>query len=100
MVHDGRLDEEDEEEAAAAGREGKADEGGGRTAGAEVHVAADLVLGTGPPKRTVFFSLSTRLECFCDGAAVGMAGFAAAALAQPLELEVAPCMPLKPGKLG
>lgn len=61
----------------------------------------DVVWGVGPPRRVLFLRRRTRLECFCVGARVlGNAGFVVAALAQPLELDVAPCMPLRPGRLG
>lgn len=94
---------EPEPEAPEDGRDGKAaaDARGALTAGRAVQDEGPLFdTGAGPPSRVLFFSLSTRLECFWDGAALGTAGFAVAALAQPLELEVAPCMPLRPGKLG
>lgn len=94
---------EDEEAFDDDGSEGNAaaDARGALAAGRAVHVDGPPPdTGAGPPRRVLFLSLSTRFECFCEGAAFGKAGFAVAALAQPLELEVAPCMPLRPGKLG
>lgn len=95
-------------EADAEGSEGKAEDavgGGGRIAGDETHPAEAAAprypyAGVGPPRRVLFLSLRTLLECFWDGAPPGCAGLAAEALAQPLELDVAPCMPLRPGRLG
>ena len=81
-------------------RDGKADEEGAEDAAAATQPDGLLVVGAGPANRVLFLSLKTRFECFCDGAAFGMAGFVVAAVAQPLELVVAPCMPLRPGRLG
>lgn len=68
------------------GREGKADEG--------------VEAVESPPSLVLFFNLSTLEENLWAGAPKGKAGLAAAALAHPLELDVAPRMPLNPGKLG
>ena len=54
----------------------------------------------GSPRRVLCFSFSTLLENRCVGAPPGCEGLAAEALAHPLELDVAPCMPLRPGRLG
>jgi hypothetical protein len=83
------------------GSEGKPAEAGGRidVEADATHVGCDLETGAGP-SLVLFFNLSTLFECFCAGAPVGRAGLAAPAVAHPLELEVAPCMPLSPGKLG
>lgn len=97
------------------GKEGKADEDdtGPRACAAAVEGEEEeeeeeavqlggflIVAGVGPPRRVLFLSFRTRWECFWAGAALGRPGFAVAALAHPLELDVAPCMPLRPGRLG
>lgn len=85
----------------AGGRVGNDAAGGGRTAGATVHPGGTLDdTGAGPASRVLFLSLRTRLECFWDGAPLGMAGLAEAADDQPLEEDVAPCMPDRPGREG
>jgi hypothetical protein len=95
--------EVEEEPRPDEGRDGNADEDacGALTAGRAVHDEGPPEdTGAGPPSLVLFLSLRTRFEYFCVTFAFGTAGLADAALAQPLELEVAPCMPLKPGKLG
>ena len=51
-------------------------------------------------RRVLFLSRSTRVECFCEGAAAGAVGDEVAAAAQPLEAVVAPCIPPRPGRDG
>jgi hypothetical protein len=95
--------ERDAEEFPEEGRDGNAleDGGGALTAGRPAHDDAPLEdTGAGPPSLVLFLSLRTRFEYFWVTLALGTAGLADAAPAQPLELEVAPCMPLNPGKLG
>lgn len=83
-----------------AGRAGKAEDGGGRTDDCGgVQVVDDPAL-LALPRRVLFFSRRTRVECFCDGAAAGAVGDAAAAAAHPLDEVVAPCMPPRPGSEG
>lgn len=100
-IHDGVDAPEDGADATrVGGREGKAAEGAARTDGLAVHPGGpEDATGAGPPSLVLFFNFRTLVECFC-AAAVGAAGFALAALAQPLSLVVAPSMPLSPGKLG
>jgi len=106
VLHEG-PDDDPPREAEDEGSDGKAEDavgGGGRIAGDEVHPAEAAArypdAGVGPPRRVLFLSLRTLFECFWEGAPPGWAGLAAEALAQPLELDVAPCMPLRPGRLG
>lgn len=114
-VHDGAeaaadtraaVDEDDDEE--GGGRDGNADADGAleddealedEAAGTQPGGPLN-VLGAGPPNRVLFFSFRTLVEFRCDGATMVKPVFAAAALAQPLELDVAPCMPPSPGRLG
>lgn len=69
--------------------------------------AEEGTLGPRPaalPRRVLFFSRKTRVECFCWAAALAgfcaVVGLAAAAFAQPLDEVVAPCMPPRPGREG
>lgn len=102
-VDEAHVERDDEDGAGAddaEGREGKADDDDGDDEDIQPGVTLTDAVGMGPPRRVLFLRRRTLLECFCAGAALGRPGFAAAAFAQPLELEVAPCMPLRPGRLG
>jgi hypothetical protein len=57
-------------------------------------------LGAGPPSRVLFLSFKTLFEFLCEGATTVKPALTAAALAHPLELDVAPCMPPRLGRLG
>lgn len=115
-VHDGadvaadtRAAVDDDEDDEGGGREGKADDDGALEEDEALEEEDDAgtqpggpldVLGAGPPNRVLFFSFRTLVEFRCPGATMVKPVFAAAALAQPLELDVAPCMPPSPGRLG
>jgi hypothetical protein len=97
------LELDAEDDLPVDGRDGnaEADADGGLTAGRADHDDGPLEeTGAGPPSLVLFFSLRTRFEYLLVAFAFGTAGLADAAEAQPLEPEVAPCMPLRPGKLG
>lgn len=108
-VHEGAeavVDARDDEDADGVGREGNADAAGALDEEDDDDDAATQpggpreAVGVGPPSRVLFLSFKTLFEFRCEGATSVNPALAAAALAQPLELEVAPCMPLRPGKLG
>ena len=94
--------EEDEPPAAEASEGNAAEEGALMLVGGAAQPGGPrwAVTGAGPPRRVLFLSLSTLVECCWEGAALGTAGLEDEAVAQPLELDVAPCMPLRPGRLG
>lgn len=107
-VHEGAeavVDTRDDEDEDAAGREGNADAEGALDEEDDDDAATQPggpreAVGAGPPSRVLFLSFKTLFEFRCEGATTVNFVLAAAALAHPLELEVAPCMPPRLGKLG
>lgn len=102
---EGAADTRDDEDADGVGREGKAAAEGALDEEDEEEAATQPggpreAVGAGPPSRVLFLSFKTLFEFRCEGATTVNLVLAAAALAHPLELEVAPCMPPRPGKLG
>lgn len=92
----------DDDEEDGGGREGNADEDGGledEDAGTQPGTLL-TGLGAGPPNRVLFFSFRTLVEFRWFAPTTVKFVFVAAALAHPLELDVAPCMPPRPGRLG
>lgn len=98
---------DDDEDADGVGREGNDDAAGAldEEDGDDDDAATQPggpreAVGAGPPSRVLFLSFKTLFEFRCEGATTVNPVLVAAALAHPLELEVAPCMPPRPGKLG
>lgn len=102
------VDTRDDEDADGVGREGNAGAAGALDEeeedddddAATQPGGPRETVGVGPPSRVLFLSFKTLFEFRCEGATRVNPVLAAAALAHPLELEVAPCMPPRPGKLG